>query len=421
MSLPLPIPSTRPATLTLDTSCSSLSTPSQSKPLKRPRSRTFSTSFQTFSQSFNGIQSRKEQAGLRNNSSRESCESLRKDWDDKRAETRLNEGSVCEDGDLEPEWSEGSDHGVEWKIRMAETLRMRSERRVRRTVEGLSSRSEFERNGSQFIDDETTPSSPESSHPGSISFKLSVDTGSSSSENLDWLDSPATSSAFSTTSNSPYASDDEFASSSPFTSARPHPTQKRGAKSTLYLGDDFVPYGQSLARRHTFPRHRSRIFTPPSPLKTSVALPEPVSSDPFPASFLSTLPLATRTALFLTLSISIYSLLSPIPIAPITLVYLLRSTSKSRLALDLTNSLLSPLLISTSLPSFLLGLAHLYQLRILDQDLQMSGRMKMGSMILVWIGILSLRITACYVFGRALGWAYPTLMSCRAIHEVGSG
>lgn len=413
----------RPSNLTLDTSCSSPSTSNQSKPLKRPRSRTFSTSIQTFSQSINGLQLKREQAGVRNSSPSDLLKNSRVGWHEKREETRLNEDSIDEDGDLEPQWSEGSRSDVEWKSRIAETLRLRSERRLRRAFEvGSASRSEVERNGSQFIDDETTaPSSPESSHPGFISFKLSVDSGSSSTENLNWLDSPATSSSFSTTSNSPYASDDEFASPYPPSPSRPDSKQKRGDKTTLYLGEDFVPYGQSLARRHTFPRHRSRICTPPSPLKTSVALPEIISEPPSSAPFLSTLPPATRIALFLTLSISLYSLISPIPIAPITPIYLLRPASQSRFMLDLVNSLFSPFLISLSLPSFALNLAHLYQLRSLDRKSPLSGARKIGLASLLWVGIVSLRVTACYVFGRALGWSQPQMLSSGAIHEVGAG
>jgi len=135
----------------------------------------------------------------------------------------------------------------------------------------------------------------------------------------------------------------------------------------------------------------------------------------------SSLPLATGTALLLTLSTSLYSVVSPVPIAPITPAYLLRSTSKSHFTLEVINSLLSPFLISTPFVSVLLSAANLRVLHVLDLSSPLSGRVKLWSSAFICVGIVLLRVTAAYVFGRAFGWGHPQWMSSVAIHEVGQG
>lgn len=146
----------------------------------------------------------------------------------------------------------------------------------------------------------------------------------------------------------------------------------------------------------------------------------PPDKTPFFEKFHS-LPFATRTAILLTLAISFYSLVSPIPVAPITPAYFLRSTSRSRLALEFVNSLLSPFLITASFIPILLGLVNLRVLYTLDLATPLSGKVKLWLAAFVWVGILSLRVTFAYVFGRAFGWGHPQWMSSQAIHEVGQG
>ncbi|GAA5827103.1 hypothetical protein JCM5353_006189 [Sporobolomyces roseus] len=135
----------------------------------------------------------------------------------------------------------------------------------------------------------------------------------------------------------------------------------------------------------------------------------------------SSLPLATRTALLLTLSTPLYSLVSPIPIAPITPAYFLRSTSKTHFTLEVIDSLLSPFLVSASFVSVLLSAANLRVFHVLDLSSPLSGRVKLWSSAFIWVGIVSFRVTAAYVFGRAFGWGHPRWMASVAIHEVGQG
>lgn len=187
------------------------------------------------------------------------------------------------------------------------------------------------------------------------------------------------------------------------------------------MGLQLIP--GSLKRRHTLPerpqlRTTAISFTIVSPELSPITLSS--VSKPFLYNTSGALPQFTFIVTILTISLSLINLISPIPILPASPVHLLRFPSYR--SLEYINILLAPFLVTASSSAILLAFANLASLKSLDDNHnKFTLASKGGVAILLWVAIVTLRVTLCWLFGRVLGWAHPVLFSTSAIHEVGSG
>ncbi|GAA5962586.1 hypothetical protein JCM21900_000954 [Sporobolomyces salmonicolor] len=324
----------------------------------------------------------------------------------------------------------GDSDALDWREKVAESLQVRSRRRMQMALGGPSSlRSRSDDGGrTWFPSDSITPSSPEISHAGVFSFDVAYNLDSSL-DSLESLNSPSTpistaasSSSCNSRRSSPEPSECEFDGRTWTTSAA---IDMRRKKLGQTAGREDAPLG--LARRHTLPR-RSKVrsasisvsFVSPKRIRASPLLqPAPSSSSPAPS--LSPVPPLSLCAMSLAALVSAYSFNSTMPIAHISPVHILHPQSHLHLLADILNAALSPFLVSPSAPALALGLANLELLRALDERSRLSGAVKVGVAAAAWTGTIATRVAASHLFGRLMGWQHPQMFSTRAIHETGCG
>lgn len=188
------------------------------------------------------------------------------------------------------------------------------------------------------------------------------------------------------------------------------PTSLRRTRTTL----PSTPV--QLSRRHTLPRRRRTRA--PSFSITFVA----TTAVPTDILLVSPAPLSHAVAV-LTITLSLFSLLVPVPLLPVSPAYLLHP--RSRFAIETVNALLSPLLVTPSLSGVALGVLNIGSLRELERAAKSQRNWGVGEgitlMAAVWTALLLVRVGAAWLFGRGLGWAYPSLFFNSAVHSVGSG
>ncbi|GAA5902627.1 hypothetical protein JCM5296_000726 [Sporobolomyces johnsonii] len=324
----------------------------------------------------------------------------------------------------------GDSDGLDWREKVAESLKARSRRRMQMALGGPSAlRSRSDGGGRTWsTSDNTTPLSPGTLQAGDFPFDVDYDLGTSF-DSLESLNSPSTplsttasSSSSSSRRSSPESSECEFDGRA-WTMATARDKRRKVLGQTANRKDTAL----GLARRHTLPR-RSKVrsasisvsFVAPKRIRAS-SPPPPAPSNSAPSSSLPALPPLTQCAMSLAALVSIYSFISSMPIAHISPVHLLHPQSHLRLLVDVTNAALSPFLVSPSAPALALGLANFELLRSLDERSRLSWATKAGVAAAAWAGTIATRVAASHLFGRLMGWQCPHMFSTRAIHETGYG
>lgn len=169
-----------------------------------------------------------------------------------------------------------------------------------------------------------------------------------------------------------------------------------------------------LSRRHTLPRRcRARA------LSLTITLVAPDSDVTHSTDLLVSHAPLTHAIALLTVTLSLLSLVVPLPLLPVSPAYLLHP--RQHLTLELANSLFSPLLVTPSLSAIALGVMNLKSLRDIERRRNWGLRAGVALLGLTWASVLLVRVAAAWLFGRGLGWAYPSLFSNNAVHQVGSG
>ncbi|GAA5980425.1 hypothetical protein JCM10908_001650 [Rhodotorula pacifica] len=322
-----------------------------------------------------------------------------------------------------------------WRDRVEQSFQTRSRRRVQAVLdaEGWSRRSgsvaqvrwRTSSGASLVEDDMTAPPSPEPAtafHP----FPYGGDSAFASSESLA-SSSPTTPSTLSSRSSpepSEYGGDSESAALQISLAYK---------RRRLLLGDS-PPKAQLLARRHTLPRRKvsREILSPaeadclllsPSLSTTSSVPPSPSPPQrPLVSRARVSTPLAICAA-WTTLAVSSISALSPFTfVTPVSPVHLRHADSALTLSIELGNAVLAPFLATPALPGAALAAANLYLLLSLERDSAVrSVRARVTLVSFLWTAMVALRASLSHFLGRAVGWAFPRLLSTSAIHEPAAG
>lgn len=193
-----------------------------------------------------------------------------------------------------------------------------------------------------------------------------------------------------------------------------------------------LSYRNSTSSSNSTPKHRSQSI-PSSPLLSVVdtdasMIAEDSRLHPDSTS-IALIPLTTITTLF-TLSLSVFSLLASsssayqsYQITPVSPLHLLHP--QNAILSEYANAVLSIFLVRlerSKSQDCVLGIINLYLLSSLERRLHYKKRTrKVIDGVCIWSSILTTRIGLAWLFGRAVGWAWPELFSTAAIASVGNG
>lgn len=274
--------------------------------------------------------------------------------------------------------------------------------------------------GDQIFHWPVVPAALDVQSTGQPMFPLQVDIDYDADTSFDSVESFACTTAESSVRSSPEPSECDF----DLTSRK----EKRKRLMHRSLDLDESRAFPSLSRRHTVPRRRHKLRSPSISISIispslDVCIPHRTESSPSfsPLGSLPSLPPLTLAAATLSLTFSLLSQLSPIPLLPASPVHLLHT--RNHALLEYTNAFLSPFLVHGSTSALALAAANLASLKSIEEEAftRRSTSVKAVIASAMWVAIVALRVLLSWVFGRVLGWAHPEWFATSAIHEVGSG